>query len=224
VTRPYDDDELAARLRAADPALSVPPADPERVARLLEDTMNDDTGSGPAADDLLTESRETGTHNRSPLTWLVAAAAAVIIAGAGIFAIVNGTGGGDPAPPAAGPEPSASVTALAAPDAAAYEARCMVPTAEVLSRAEVAFDGTVESISGGLVTLAPTHWYAGGPTDLVTVEAPSEEIGKLLVAVDFEDGGRYLVAASDDGQVMVCGFSAAYSEGLAATYAEAFGR
>jgi hypothetical protein len=226
VTQPYDDDALAARLRAADPASSVPPADPDRVARLLEDTMSntgedmDDTGH----EDLLTESRETGTRNRSPLTWLVAAAAAVIILGAGIFAVVNGTGGDDSAPPVAGPEPSATVTALTAPDAAAYEARCMVPTAEVLSRAEVAFDGTVESISGGLVTLAPTHWYAGGPTDLVTVEAPSEEIAKLLVAVEFEDGGRYLVAASDSGQVMVCGFSAPYTEGLAATYAEAFGR
>ena len=44
------------------------------------------------SNDVLTESRENGTHNRSPLTWLVAAAAAVIIAGVGIFAVVNGRG------------------------------------------------------------------------------------------------------------------------------------
>ena len=76
-----DDDDLDARLRAADPASSLPPADPARVARLLEDTMSND---------VLAESRESGTHNRSPLTWLVAAAAAVIIAGVGVFAVVNG--------------------------------------------------------------------------------------------------------------------------------------
>ena len=66
------DDELLARLRAVDPASSLPAADPDRVARLLEDTMDND---------LLTESRETGARNRGPLTWLVAAAAALIIAG-----------------------------------------------------------------------------------------------------------------------------------------------
>jgi len=35
----YDDDSLLARLRAADPAASLPPADPEGVADLLEDVM-----------------------------------------------------------------------------------------------------------------------------------------------------------------------------------------
>ena len=40
--------------------------------------------------ELTTENRETGTRDRSPLTWLVAAAAyAVIIAGIGVFALVG---------------------------------------------------------------------------------------------------------------------------------------
>jgi hypothetical protein len=56
-------DELFARLRDADPAAALPPADPDRVARLLEDAMSHDT---------MTESRETGTRGRSPLTWLAA--------------------------------------------------------------------------------------------------------------------------------------------------------
>ena len=38
-----DDPELRDRLRAADPASSLPPADPTRVARLLEDTMSSAT-------------------------------------------------------------------------------------------------------------------------------------------------------------------------------------
>jgi hypothetical protein len=207
----HDDDQLDARLRAADPASSLPEADPARVARLLEDTMSND---------LLTESRETGTHNRSPLTWLVAAAAAVIIAGVGIFAVVNGTGDEPGTPPQAA---QPTVTKLVSPGDEAFTGRCMVPNAEVLSDQPVAFDGTVESVSGGLVTLEATHWYAGGPTDLVTVEAPTAQIRELLAAVKFEDGGRYLVAANESGEVLVCGFSAPYSRSLASLYDEAYG-
>ena len=48
MTESYDDEELAARLRAADPASTLPPAAPEGVARLLEETMSHD---------VLTESR-----------------------------------------------------------------------------------------------------------------------------------------------------------------------
>jgi len=206
----HDDDQLDARLRAADPASALPEADPAWVARLLEDTMSND---------VLTESRKHGTHNRSPLTWLVAAAAAVIIAGAGIFAVVNGTGDGEPTPPQAA---DPTVTRLASPGQAALSSRCMVPNAALLSDQAVAFDGTVESISGGLVTLDATHWYAGDPTDLVTVEAPSAQIQKLLAAVQFKDGGRYLVAANDSGELLVCGFSAPYSKTLASLYDEAF--
>ncbi len=37
----------------------------------------------------------------------------------------------------------------------------------------------------------------------------------------FEEGGRYLVSATD-GRVTVCGFSAPYSAELAALYEQAF--
>ena len=210
-------DELRARLRAADPASSLPRSDPDRVARLLEDTM-----SHPET----TEARSDGTRHRGPLTWL-AAAAVVLIAGVGVFAVMNG--GQDSGTPTAGTEPSAStgagdVTALRAPGAGATTGRCLPPSADALSGANVAFDGTVDKISGSLVTLRPTHWYAGSPTDLVTVKGPSEELQQLLVAVDFQDGGRYLVAASNGGQVMVCGFSDKFSPRLEQLYGEAFGQ
>ena len=212
-------DELRARLRAADPASSLPRSDPDRVARLLEDTMSHpETTESRAAD---------GARQRSPLTWLLAAAAVVIIAGVGAFAVMNR--GQDSGPPTAGPDPTAStsasdVTELRAPGAAATSGRCLPPSADVLSRAEVAFDGTVEEIQGDLVTLRATHWYAGSPTDLVTVKGPSETLQALLVAVDFQDGGRYLVAASDNGRVMVCGYSAEHSAQLERLYGQAFGQ
>lgn len=206
------DDELLARLRAADPASALPPVDPAGVARLLEGTMSHD---------LLTESRESGTRDRSPLTWLVAAAAVVVIAAAGAFAVLNRD---DPttAPPPPTAEAEATVTELQAP--APRAARCMVPNAEVLGRQPTAFDGTVEEVRDGQVTLAPTRWYAGGPTDLVTVDAPEDRFRPLISAVGFEPGGRYLVAASADGTVMVCGFSGRYDAQRARLYAEAFGR
>lgn len=210
------DDGLLARLRAADPASTLPPAAPERVARLLEDTMSNDPS-------VLTESRATGTRRRGPLTWLVAAAAVVVIVGAGLFFLLNG----DDAPiTAADPEPTTpastegTVTELTAPGDT--QARCMVPSAKAMAGNEVAFDGTVESIEGDRVTLVPSEWYAGEPTDRVTVQAPSEALQALLVAVKFEEGGRYLVTSSDGEQLMVCGFSAPYSAGLASMYAEAF--
>jgi hypothetical protein len=211
-------DELRARLRAADPASSLPRPDPDRVARLLEDTMSHPDTPDAAAD---------SARQRSPLTWLAAAAAVVIIAGVGVFAVMNRAQ--DTGTPAAGPEPSASTgepstTELRAPGAGATSGRCLPPSAEVLEQADVAFDGTVEEIEGDLVTLRATRWYAGSPTDLVTVRGPSEDLQALLAAVDFQDGGRYLVAASTDGRVMVCGFSAEHSPRLERLYGQAFGQ
>ena len=95
-------------------------------------------------------------------------------------------------------------------------------SAETLAQQTVAFDGTVTTLADGAVTLSVGHWYAGGPTDLVRVQAPEEELQELVGAVKFKQGGRYLVSATD-GQVTVCGFSAPYSADLAALYDQAFG-
>jgi hypothetical protein len=208
------DDELQARLRASDPAASLPPADPTRVARLLEDVMSTELTTRHNSGG----SRETGTHNRGPLTWFVAAAAVLIIAGVGLFGFLSHDD--DPAAPPTAAD-ATTVTELSAPGAAAYQAKCMVPNAEIVSRQTVAFDGTVTTLADGVVTLTPSHWYAGDETDLVRVQAPSDDMQELVSAVKFEDGGRYLVSATD-GQVTVCGFSAPYSAELAAVYAEAF--
>ncbi|MGB0101651.1 MAG: hypothetical protein WBP61_15340 [Nocardioides sp.] len=204
-----DDRELRERLQASDPAASLPPADPAGVARLLEDVMSTE---------LTTENRETGTRRRSPLTWLVAAAAVLIIAGIGLFAIL-GQDDGPTAPPTALDEPT--VTELAAPAEAAYAARCMVPNADLLAQQDIAFDGTVTAIDDDAVTLSVEQWYAGDPTDVVQVQAPAEELQRVAAAVDFEDGGRYLVSATD-GRVTLCGFSAPYTADLAGLYTQAF--
>jgi len=205
-----NDEELLARLRAADPAASLPPADPGRTARLLEDTMSHDL-------DTPTATQDTPVRRRSPLAWLVAAAAVLVIAGVGVFAVVNG--GDDSATVPAAQDPAPSVLTLEARPPTT--AKCMVVSPEVLANQQVAFDGTVASITDGLVTLDVTSWYRGGDADQVTVQAPPADLAALISAADFQVGRRYLVSATD-GFVSVCGFTAAYSENLAAMYAQAF--
>lgn len=228
-----NDDDLRAMLRSADPAASLPTADPDRVARLLEDTMTDH---------LTDESRADGTHHRSRLTWIVAAAAVILIGGGGV--LLATTQGDDEPAASAGSTPSSvatdetdeteggggtdtpeepTVTELSA-GAGAVSAKCLVPEVapDVVARQTTVFDGVVTSISGSMVTLEPTRFYAGDETDLVVVQAPGPDMAALLSAVTFEEGGRYLVAATD-GQVTLCGFSAAYSDSLAGVYEQAFG-
>ena len=207
------DDELRARLHAADPASSLPPADPSRVARLLEDTMSSSDDG-----DLMTRSRETGTHGRNPLTWLVAAAAVLLIAGAGAFGLMKHDSG-TPAPGSTTAD--STVTELSAP--AATSAKCMVPSAAVLGQASLAFEGTVQEVTDDQVVLDPTNFYAGDVTDLVTVSASTADLQALVGAVDFQEGRTYLVSATD-GQVSLCGLSGPYSADLAALYQEAFPR
>jgi hypothetical protein len=203
-----NDDELMARLRAVDPAASLPPADPGRTARLLEDTMSHDLDT-PADQD-------TPVRRRSPLAWVVAAAAVLVIAGVGVFAVL---GGGDSPNVPTAEEPAPSVLALSARPPTT--AKCMVVSPEVLANQQVAFDGTVVSITDGLVTLDVTTWYRGGDADQVTVQAPPADLAALVSAAEFQVGQRYLVSATD-GFVSVCGFTAAYSDDLAAMYAQAF--
>ena len=176
----------------------------------------------PADDDLLTdETRATGTRDRSPLTWTIAAVVVMLIAGAALFGLLTR---GDDEPDAASGDHSdvgsASVTELVASPSSE---RCMVPNVEVLRSQSVAFDGVVRSVTGGEATLTPNQFFAGEVTDRVVVAAPDRDLEALLAAVEFREGQRYLVAATD-GQIVLCGFSGPYTEELAGLYAQAFPR
>jgi|GEM_PF-1047226 len=219
---PTADDALRARLAAVDPAASLSAADPAGVARLLEDTMSQTP-----------ETRSDHLHHRSRLTWMIAAAAVAVIVGGVAFAIGTGDDNGpalagdaptviDPSASLSSPAGEESVTDLTI-TANGTSGRCLTPEAapQVVSSQSLVVDATVESISAGVVTLAPTRFYTGEETDLVTVSEPSGDLQLLLAGVEFEEGGRYLVSATD-GQVTLCGFSGPYSERLAAVYDDAF--
>jgi hypothetical protein len=209
------DDQLRDQLRALDPAASLPPAEPAWVARLLEDTMSDDL------DYDIPETRATGVHERSRLTWLVAAAAVILIAGVSAFVLIQRDTDDVPAAgPSGEPADPTTVTSLGVPPDAGT-AKCAVPTADILAQQGLAFDGVVDDISDGTVTLTPTMFYAGDPTDIVRVEAPPAALEGLLLSVQFEVGQRYLVSAAD-GQVSLCGYSGAWTPELEQLFVEAF--
>jgi hypothetical protein len=198
------DDDLLARLRAGDPASSLSPADPERVAHLLEAAMSETTTQTP-------ETRETGTRGRSTLTWLVAAAAVVLIAAAGVFGLAQR--GHDSVPIA-----HTSVTSLGYHPPAG---RCVLPETGVLRQQTVAFRGTLTALTAGTARFDVTHWYAGGPTAVAEVTAPTIALGDLEQAADLRVGGDYLMSASN-GTVTSCGFSGPARGHLLDLYGQAF--
>lgn len=100
--------------------------------------------------------------------------------------------------------------------------KCAVPNAETLAGFDTAFAGTVTSLEDGTATLAVDEWYVGdGEASTVTVEAPSESLPDLLMAVDFQEGKSYLVSAHGD-RVTLCGFTAEQNPELQALYDKAF--
>jgi hypothetical protein len=210
-TDPFDDDpQLRSLLRGGDPATALSPADPEGLATLLHRIQEDDM---------------TEQSNSSRRTWLVAAAAAVLIGGGG-YAVFGSDG--DPAGPtvasSSGPSTPPSpagpvVMTLAAP--AATAGKCAVPSAELLAGFEVAFEGTVTEVDGDTVTLVPTTTFAGERADEVVLSNALANVGLLNGAV-LEEGGTYLIAASD-GQVSACGFSGPARGDLRRLYDAAFG-
>jgi hypothetical protein len=207
VTDVAPDQELLARLRAADPASSLPPAEPGRVTELLEAAMSDtETAVRPHA------SRATGTHDRSPLTWLVAAAAVVLIAAGGIFAVVQHARQ-DPA--------SASRATLTRLSVTAGAGRCLAPSADRLRQQQLAVLGTLVSVADGTATFTVDRWYAGPATDRVAVATSRSGPATLTEGVRLQVGDDYFIAASDG--VVACGLSGADSRELQTIYGSAFG-
>jgi ABC-type phosphate transport system substrate-binding protein len=99
--------------------------------------------------------------------------------------------------------------------------KCAVPSAEMLSGFDTAFEGTVVGVENGTATLQVDQWYAGQEATTVTVEAPSKDMQDLLMAVDFQQGKTYLVSATGD-RVTLCGFTAEKSPELESLYSAAF--
>lgn len=204
--------ELAALLRAHDPAADLPPLTPAHRARLRATVQEAD----------MTRSR------RTPL--LAAAAAVAVLAVGGGIAL---TGGSDPDPAdtsaadtstsAGDGEAAAAPTVTALTDGGAISAKCLPPESnpQVVAAQEVVVDAVATEVADDTVTLTPSRWFAGAPTDVVVIQAPPAAGGMSEMSVEFVQGERYLVSATG-GNVTACGFTAPWSADLEAVYEAAF--
>jgi len=148
---------------------------------------------------------------------LVASAVVLVAAAFGLVIMLSEHGD---RPSASSPDGLSSTT-LHAPGQTS--GRCMVPSAETLQNAALAFDGTVLEVSPDHLTFTVSRWYTGRESDRVEVADSPPRLRQLLGAPTFSAGDRYLVAGNADHQLMVCGFTAAYSSDLADLYSSAFG-
>ncbi len=196
-------DDLQRRLSQADPARST------GVQQLSETSIRD-----------LMEAAMQNTTTQStprPSRWLIAAAAAIVlvvggVAGAGMLA-------DDPVPSAT---PESAAMRLTLPDAGAMSS-CIPYAVNVLAQMPTAFSGEVLDAEGGTVVLDVDNWYRGGDAESVELVNQTSDVTSID-DVEFTEGGRYLVTASETGTVNTCGYTGQWSAKMAADFEQAFGR
>ncbi len=154
---------------------------------------------------------EPDRPSRTP--WLAAAAAAVVLAGAGFIYLAVG----DDAEPSGGGE-----LVLAAPSVDPVSLSCLPVSAELLADLPVALAGTVSAVDAAEVRLDVTRWYRGGDAGTVVLRNADARLQALLGTPDFQVGQDYLVSARA-GSITVCGLTGPAGPGLQAAYDEAYG-
>ncbi|WP_033321394.1 hypothetical protein [Streptomyces yerevanensis] len=196
-----NDDELLARLKATDPALTskTPPPD---LNRLLEAAMTADTMTHTP------HGTATGPRRR-PL--MLAAAAAALLVGGGISWGVTQSGDTPPA--------TAAPLTLTVQKRDAMTA-CAELNAATLHQYTTAFEGTATSVKGDQVSLRVDYWYRGEETPTVRInnnqEGAAESFGQ-----EFTVGETYLVYAKD-GKIPPCYGDAEVTPELRSLYNQAY--
>ncbi|WP_329546470.1 hypothetical protein OG548_21115 [Streptomyces sp. NBC_01356] len=206
-----NDDELLARLRSADPALtsSAPPPDTDR---LVEATLNTDTETAlqlaETTAGTTTRPAKAAGRGRRNLFGLAAAAGLLMLGGTIAGGIVANNDNGHPV--------SAGPLTLTAESGSANR-KCMEPVPDQLRRYPTLFEGTVTSIKGSMVTFRVDHWLQGGDADTVVLDSNTDQPETLT----FTDGEHYIVAA-ENGVVPSCGANWASAETIA-KFRQAYG-
>ncbi len=190
-----NDDQLQARLRAADPASGMEPLPEMRRAALLERAA-------------LATAAPRRTRLPVVLGGLVAVAT---VAGAIVLLLPRPDGPTGPAVTlrAAGTDPTVSCAPLA--DFAV----------EGLRGSDLALRGRVESVSDGTAEIVPLEVYRGAAVSLVRLRTDAGG-GPALDGPVLRDGEQVLIAATD-GSVAACGLSGVRSTELQRYYDRAFG-
>jgi hypothetical protein len=197
-----NDHTLLERFARIDPAsgATTDPVSGPRAAALLEHIMTTDIAPTPAP------AAPSRLRRRRPLVVALGGVALAVVAVVGFVALR----GDDAKAPTS--------ISLSFASRSPIGSSCIRLDAMQPAAGTVAFRGTVVSIVANAVTLDVTKWYANGTADqvVVTTGTGAGTVDPELSAA-FEQGGDYLVAATD-GQVAGCGMTAPYSAELDALY------
>jgi hypothetical protein len=214
------DEELRTRLSRLDPAPAGSPVDPvtsPRAQDLVERVMQTpETPTLPAAD----PADELAARRRSPSLIPLAAAMLVAVVIGTIVVLSGGERVADS--PSGGAATAQEQTSLdLSLPSSGVAGSCIVFDVEFLAEMPVALAGTVTAIQPRRITLDVDHWYRGGDADVVTI-AVQDSGSAALDGVDFRQGERYLVTATD-GVISGCGFSGPATPELEQAFEQAFG-
>lgn len=196
-----NDEELRSQLRRLDPMHPGVPTEPvtsESSRRRLEHIMSTPT----------IETREEKPRS-SRIVWFAAAAAVLVAAVA-----IGGIALNDDPEVVAGPP----LELTAGPHDAL--ASCLQFDVSTLAMMPVAFEGTVVAVEGEAVTLDVDTWFTGGDAEQVRITAPAG-LEALIGGISFEQGGTYLITATD-GTVNYCGYSGPATPEFRQAFDEAF--
>jgi hypothetical protein len=217
-----EDPELRAMLAALDPmSARVPvesPTSPRARHQLEQIMQNTDPGNEQLAAGIVATTPTTIRPFRSRgKTWLAAAAAVAAIA-IGTTVAISANGGNDMENLVAAP----TVLALQTSGGDTSMQMCMMFDVQQLRTAGVAFGGTVKSIDSEKVTLVVDRWFKGTPkADEVTIAIPPGGDQVALDGVEFIQGNRYLISATD-GVLGTCGYSGPASPEFEKSFEQAF--
>jgi hypothetical protein len=199
-------DQLHERLQAVDPA------------RQGDESASDEAWITELARTTMAEDRPASSRRRLVVPLAVAAATTLIVGGAVTAAVVIGTDGAA--------DNGNSLVAAKAPlklkaPSPASASMCIQFSPDILAEMPVAFAGTVTSLGAHTVTLDVDHWYRGGDEAQVEIGRLDESAIALVGIPALNVGDRYLITATD-GVVSACGYSAPWSDEMAAIFAGAF--
>ncbi|MDH6214877.1 hypothetical protein [Streptomyces pseudovenezuelae] len=220
-----NDDELLARLKSADPALT-PEAPLPDIDRLVEATLTSDTAfssaTTPAGATAGTTPRPAKTTaGRGRRQFLGLAAAGLLLLGGGIAGGImanNGSGNGSGNGNGVGHSAKAAAPLTLTAEAGGATGKCVEPTPDLLRKYPTLFGGTVTSVKGSAVTFRVDYWLKGGDAGTVVLDSGSDDVERLTFSV----GESYIVAAKD-GVVPMCGANSASPETIA-EFRQAFGK
>jgi hypothetical protein len=208
------DDNLRQRLGHLDPVPTSEPTDTAstpRVRALLEEIMSTPVQPvQPVQPDQHVAIPAPTPPSKRRLAMLAGVAAAVIAIAVGIAVATGGS-------------TSKTTLSFALPAGGPGQNSCIQFNTEQLAQAADAFSGTVTAVGDGTVTLTVDHWYkaSGAKADVVTLTSDTTAGAVNELGVQFAQGTKYLVSATD-GHVNGCGYSGEATADLQTAFATAF--